>query len=303
MPAFVHSPLLPDAAKGATCGRLFHATDWLPTLVGGLVGDPARVGETDGFDQWASLRAGCGAGAGARARDSVLYDVYYLKREGGADSYESWLSAAARDEDLKLLTNAAPCDACAPTATKCACNSSGAANFLYNLTADPGESVNLIHDDAYAARRDALYASLRRHYASTLAAPRYLSKDDTRATLMFVANAGFVTEWTTEQTSDATMYPKPNASRVSWEAEVGSARGDDDNATRDSDAMIWKTKREKHTHGKHGKSSSEKGSGSSGSSSGGKSSSHHSHHSSSHHKNHDRSAKFYDVDDLDEFYL
>ena len=108
MPAFVHSPLLPDAAKGATCGRLFHATDWLPTLVGGSAGDPALAGETDGFDQWAALRAGRGAGAGARAADSVLYDVYYLKREGGADSYESWLSAAARDEDLKLLTNAAP---------------------------------------------------------------------------------------------------------------------------------------------------------------------------------------------------
>ena len=38
VPAFVHSPLLPASARGTEYEWLFHVTDWLPTVVGGMLG-------------------------------------------------------------------------------------------------------------------------------------------------------------------------------------------------------------------------------------------------------------------------
>ena len=33
MPGFVHSPLLPASARGTVSEKLFHVSDWLPTLL------------------------------------------------------------------------------------------------------------------------------------------------------------------------------------------------------------------------------------------------------------------------------
>eukprot|EP00639_Heterosigma_akashiwo_P018079 CAMPEP_0206387272 /NCGR_PEP_ID=MMETSP0294-20121207/16496_1 /ASSEMBLY_ACC=CAM_ASM_000327 /TAXON_ID=39354 /ORGANISM="Heterosigma akashiwo, Strain CCMP2393" /LENGTH=447 /DNA_ID=CAMNT_0053838591 /DNA_START=65 /DNA_END=1405 /DNA_ORIENTATION=- len=68
--AFVHSPLLPEKARGAGYDGLFHVADWLPTILLGMVGvDRGQVfadeeGE-DGFqwasyDQWDALLAAGG---------------------------------------------------------------------------------------------------------------------------------------------------------------------------------------------------------------------------------------------------
>ena len=58
-----------------------HATDWAATLLGGLLGRPELVGETDGYDQWETLRSGCASkeDGGVRPRNEVFHDIYYLK--------------------------------------------------------------------------------------------------------------------------------------------------------------------------------------------------------------------------------
>ena len=61
VPAFVHSPLLAAAARGAVFTGLFHVSDWLPTLVHGAAGVArgaaglAALPALDGVDQWAAL--------------------------------------------------------------------------------------------------------------------------------------------------------------------------------------------------------------------------------------------------------
>ena len=74
MPAFIHSPLLPAAARGSTYAGVFHVSDWLPTLISGALGVPDAVSSDalDGVDQMAAL---LGDGAPGGARDEMLYNV------------------------------------------------------------------------------------------------------------------------------------------------------------------------------------------------------------------------------------
>ena len=77
VPAFVHSPLLPEAALGTEFSGLFHITDWIPTLVGGLLNrtdllEALPTGGLDGVDQWAALK---GERANAHPRQEVLLNI------------------------------------------------------------------------------------------------------------------------------------------------------------------------------------------------------------------------------------
>ena len=149
-------------------------------------------------------------------RTEVLHDIYYVKRSHKHDVYQSWASAAIRWHDLKLITHTERCKICPPSEEKCECNKDGERNYLFNLTADPTESVNLLNDESYGLMLEAIYERLDYHYEHTLADPRYRPADETPATLAFISNSGFVTEWTAAQLDADTILPKPNISNISW---------------------------------------------------------------------------------------
>ena len=92
VPSFVYSQLLHPSAKGTRYGSLFHVSDWLPTIVSGIVGlDSAAImagdlGNEYGFsgeDQWAALQ-----GLAAPPRQEALINIDYMLQDNYTDVAE-----------------------------------------------------------------------------------------------------------------------------------------------------------------------------------------------------------------------
>ena len=215
VPAFVHSALLPPSMVGAKYAHVFQVTDWVPTLVIGALGvgdDLTSDGSViDGVSHWEQFMGR----NGTAPRDEVLHDIYYLKdvaREKVQYSY--WLTAAIRKGSWKLITHQAYCDVCDTSTAHCNCVGN-TTDFLYNLADDPYESHNLLHNgDAQVAKAE-LLARLEYHYEHTLEAARYRSKDH-KASKIFAANGGFVTEWARPEEPGDIKYPKPDLTQITW---------------------------------------------------------------------------------------
>lgn len=145
VPAFVHSPLLPSSVKGTNYKGLFHVSDWLPTVIGGIM-DRADIlprKDFDGIDQWDTITQRQG-----QTRDSVLINIDEYNGQG---CKQSWSTAAFRLGDMKLITNEADLPIWPVVSTKSVpfemtIDWGGTMNwYLFNITADPGESVNLMN--------------------------------------------------------------------------------------------------------------------------------------------------------------
>lgn len=149
VPAFVHSSLLPAASQGTTFSGLFHVTDWLPTLVGGVLGHSELVHPSlgyDGLDQWEAL-----LGERTSKRTHVLLNIDDI----GADGCEQDFSTMAiRYADLKLIANEVDLPVWEVPRTnnnpdELFIDWASPQNwYLFNLTADPSETTNLIEDRA-----------------------------------------------------------------------------------------------------------------------------------------------------------
>lgn len=78
VPAFIHSPLLPQARRGIRFSGLFHIADVVPTFVAGVLGARSVVerSETlsldggDSYDQWGAI-----VGLTAPPRSMILYNI------------------------------------------------------------------------------------------------------------------------------------------------------------------------------------------------------------------------------------
>ena len=152
--SFVSSPLLPEKAVGSTYNGLMHVTDWLPTLLF-KAGTSPPAHEIDGVNQWDAMMSG---GDLASPRTEILHNVDFWRYPADQELEEmANPRAAIRVGDLKLIIHhwhmpeyTCPMDTeddGVDGSTDCA-ESPGDVldNFLYNITADPTESVNLIDD-------------------------------------------------------------------------------------------------------------------------------------------------------------
>ena len=99
--ALRHSNRLPNAARGSTYKGLMHASDWVPTLVGGLLNSSwAYEGVSlDGIDQWAAITGA----QSARPREELLINADDLSDADGLA--QGYLAAAIRSGSYKLLMN------------------------------------------------------------------------------------------------------------------------------------------------------------------------------------------------------
>lgn len=204
--ALLSSPLLPEGRRGATYDGLFHVTDWVPTLVEGLLGQGpgfAYPGAIDGVDQWAHLVGEAGAGAGpARSELVVNLDSYdYVGFLGGLLGAQHPKAALVREDPatgrrLKLLLNESPSvghqDPVREDGTTCKVLAATQPSLqLYDLGADPGEARDLAGEEP-AAVVD-LLARLQDHRAGE-ARPLYVGEEHF-GLVTWLENDYFVRPW------------------------------------------------------------------------------------------------------------
>ena len=89
---FISSPLLPKAIQGTISDKLFHVTDWLPTIVAFAGGTTKRNFELDGHDMMPAL-----TGTAPDKRTEILYGLNPLP-----DGQAAPPKAALRMGDYKV---------------------------------------------------------------------------------------------------------------------------------------------------------------------------------------------------------
>ncbi|KAH8057358.1 sulfuric ester hydrolase [Aureococcus anophagefferens] len=187
--AFIHSPLIPKSARGTSYQGLFHVSDWLPTLVtGAMKTEPTMLpADLDGVDQWhAILGSGRGAPA-AYPRTEILHniDLWSLEIYGNVTKLRTPIQAI-RVGDMKLVMGQDASTHYSPTETTCPegigyCMPSyestedcsyeyGDQKYLYNITADPSELVDLstVHPQLVSTLEAKLAG-----YEATMVSPAY----------------------------------------------------------------------------------------------------------------------------------
>ena len=162
VPAFVHSPMLPDTVKGTEYNGLFHITDMFATIIAVTGHDvPPNV---DGVDQWDALQ-----GLAEPPRTEIIHNIDYWTFPTPTTSSTLDMMkrprAALRQGDMKLILHhwqlpwSSP-----PTASEDSakplnqgvvdCGTPPEGNlpidWLFNITADPEERVNLFNEPEYA---------------------------------------------------------------------------------------------------------------------------------------------------------
>ncbi|XP_019377566.1 PREDICTED: arylsulfatase J [Crocodylus porosus] len=151
---FVHSPLLKN--KGSVCKELVHITDWFPTLITLAEGQIDENIQLDGYDIWETISEGRRS-----PRVDILHNIdpIYTKAKNGswAAGFGIWntaIQSAIRVNHWKLLTgNPGYSDWVPPQAFSNAGPnrwhnervswSAGKTVWLFNITADPYERVDL----------------------------------------------------------------------------------------------------------------------------------------------------------------
>ena len=177
--ALVTGPLVPINVRGSSYKGLFHASDWMPTILS-AAGIPSSV---EGIDLWDAIK-----GLTTPPRDEVVIHV---------DTSSHGMTGAIRRGRWKLLLNvkrepvydrtsdSAPLDWLAGEA----------ATFLYDVEADPAEAVDLS-----AANPDIVDELSKRlvDVHAHAAAPLYCAPtrdEDEEARAAFAANGNRLGPW------------------------------------------------------------------------------------------------------------
>lgn len=145
VPAFVYAPgILPEAAKGSSYGGLMHHVDWLATIVEGLAKANGAISPgTDSLNHWGEISTAY-LGDRPHIRHSIIWSL--------GSNY-----AAVRRGDMKLMIrmhNSTWYGDEKETSNQAICIADDDVsdgrlevnNFLFNITADPYERVNLFYD-------------------------------------------------------------------------------------------------------------------------------------------------------------
>jgi len=165
VPGFVSggSALIPESARGTVNDKLYHVTDWLPTLRGTLGLDTTGL-PSDGHDIWTSLTT-----KAPSPRTEMLYNVSPLCEGGQAGAPK----AGIRHGDYKLLAwcfdvagigNATRTGPVKAPKSKVKQSDPGFAEndglVLYDLANDPGETTNIRAEPTYHATVEAMLTRL-----------------------------------------------------------------------------------------------------------------------------------------------
>lgn len=147
VPAFVHSPLIGLVSRETHA--LFHASDWLPTLVEGVgKGEPTGLGPDvmgTGINQWDVIKAKNG-------HHALRYEIGFLI------DYVSGKTGAVLVGDYKFIRNVGCVGWFEPiqgaevffNSVDCDGKDANVSNRLYNIMKDPTEEINLYNQPEHA---------------------------------------------------------------------------------------------------------------------------------------------------------
>ncbi|PVD28249.1 hypothetical protein C0Q70_10836 [Pomacea canaliculata] len=160
-----------------------HVSDWFPTLVKLAGGSLNGTQPLDGFDQWPTISE-----AKASPRTELLHNIDILTPPSGTRLYpnlfDTRVRAAIRVGDMKLITGNPGDGSWVPppemphsphTTGNTRLSGSATQNvWLFNITADPEERVDLSH-----THLDLVQQLLERldYYNATAVPPRYPPDD------------------------------------------------------------------------------------------------------------------------------
>lgn len=157
---------------GATYASLFHISDVMPTVLGGLLGAAELPGDLYGLDLSDDLFFA--PNAGTTVRDSVFYLTGYngphdsgSPEEGGRGRAANSITLAYRDATYKVVMNSGYCAVSDPrlrTGTNTCESTWLGESYLFDIVDDPSESKNLIADPAYADVVDAMRKAVADEY-------------------------------------------------------------------------------------------------------------------------------------------
>jgi arylsulfatase B/arylsulfatase I/J len=207
VPAFIHSPLIAQSARGRTFKGIFHVSDWVPTLVSGVLGSPStlKTESIDGLDQMSAL-----LGFTPPTRTELLYsvDACCLSQLKGAvrvgdwklilhDTNETWWSVP-QEQPLVSDKSATNSDIIHNQRYPHASLKVGGDDcgvYLFNLAEDPREVNNLAE-----ARPDivaSLNATLVTH-ANLASACMFCGDAGSEAFAVWDEHDGFVVPWVSD---------------------------------------------------------------------------------------------------------
>ena len=204
LPAFISSPLLPPSRAGTTYDGVFHISDWMPTIVGGMLGRADLLGNgtedvLDGLNHWHAL-----LGVGAPPRNEMVYNIdlyngtiYHAAIRRGKWKFiwefnQTWWPVpdedypVQQDYEFAELVDDEPVWNAAP--------------HLFDLDADPNETNDLIADEPEIAAE--LVEKLNKHAADMQSDGgnlRYCTGDLPRAYDIFDAHQRSVVPWLTDK--------------------------------------------------------------------------------------------------------
>lgn len=206
--AFIAGGVVPEAARNSTYNGLMHISDWLPTVL--TVTGVAAPDGLDGVDQWAAMtRPGAVA-----PRSEMLYNIdTFVEEMSGVgpsvlvedthhfraalrvgkwklllDEYCMGYFDPTTDEEMSLAGITETCNV-----TSCAAPDASSArhSYLFDLTADPNETTNLIdtYPDIASSLKDRIL-----EFAETMTDPSWHSID-MAAYSTWSDNKFFISPW------------------------------------------------------------------------------------------------------------
>lgn len=200
VPAFIHYPNGGAAMNGTTIDYVFHAADWVPTLVNGLAAKDWSM-TTDGVNQW-DMVTGVTQGP---VRNETLLWLDYMSSGWGAilvGDYKFMKQGCKVWYDTDGSSYAMGDEDCSGDD-----DDVSAYYRIYNLATDPEETTNLYGNSDYADVQSKLEERYCHYYNNVMTDNVYQEADKTGAFTAMEANDNFLTYWL-EDTDASVLYPK-----------------------------------------------------------------------------------------------
>lgn len=214
VPAFITSPMLPTRVTGTTYTGLFHISDMYPTIMSMLQRDPPE--DMDGISQWDALLGK----TTIHPRTELMHNIDYWAIPTTSTTLEMMTRprAAYRDGDMKLILHHWALGWYAPPLSTPSSESEGisgrsslsrpenegiedcadppkdhaALDFLFNISADPHETQNLINLTEYADTVQRMRARVMEE-AKNMVMSSWITEDESSVDTWMMT--GFVVPW------------------------------------------------------------------------------------------------------------
>jgi len=209
VPSFIHSPLLPSAIQGTTFTGLFHVSDWMPTIIEGiLLLESSKDNQVlDGLNQWPALLNDIDP-----PRTEVLHNI---ETAGNGD-----FRAALQVGDYKLIVGEQDADIYSPSDPRvkscdAAFEDSSGLTWVFDIHNDPSESNN-IYDRVDEEILVMLWDKLDSYYETEVDPAYEMDTFDQTCYEVWAENDNFVLPWhesiyekseEEHQAPDTSMHP------------------------------------------------------------------------------------------------